>query len=207
MPTAYFRPSGATVYFKAPSKANSPSNTQQGGLGGSNFTTPQQGGLGSSKPPSLGLSAPFKSAFNEFQGFKPNSAPSVPTAQKGLNIGQLGTSMTYKSALGGPKNNNLMLGNTPNPSPGPNFKTENMLRGIGLGLEGLNVLSGIAGLAANIWSTSEQIKMAKEHQKLAKQQFEEENRRYNTRESERLENNKQIANSASFFESNPMERP
>ncbi|WP_104683229.1 hypothetical protein [Helicobacter felis] len=178
MPTAYFKPSSPTAYFKA---ANS------------------------SKPPSLGLSAPFKSAFNEFQGFKPNSAPSVPTAQKGLNIGQLGTSMTYKSALGGPKNNNLT--NTPNPNPGPNFKTENMLRGVGLGLEGLNVLSGIAGLAANIWSTSEQIKLAKEHQKLAKQQFEEENRRYNTRESERLENNKQIANSASFFESNPMERP
>ncbi len=189
MPTAYFKPSSPTVYFKAANPSN----------------TPQQGAPASPKPPSLGLSAPFKSAFNEFQGFKPNSAPSVPTAQKGLNIGQLGTSMTYKSALGGPKNNNLT--NTPNPNPGPNFKTENMLRGVGLGLEGLNVLSGIAGLAANIWSTSEQIKLAKEHQKLAKQQFEEENRRYNTRESERLENNKQIANSASFFESNPMERP
>ncbi|WP_120953303.1 hypothetical protein [Helicobacter sp. L8] len=75
-----------------------------------------------------------------------------------------------------------------------------VLGGIGAGIEGVNTLLGIASLGAGIWSTQEQLKHSKEAMRLAREQFMEENRRYNAREKERLEANAQIGASAQNYD-------
>ncbi|AFI03838.1 hypothetical protein [Helicobacter cetorum] len=78
----------------------------------------------------------------------------------------------------------------------------NFLNNIG-GASGAGMLlsgvSSLANLGVGIWSANEQLKQAKEAQKLARQQFFTENERYNTREQERLANNKAIEEVAKSY--------
>lgn len=86
------------------------------------------------------------------------------------------------------------------------WSIDNKLGAVGLGINAVNALAGIVGLGYNIYATNEQLKMARANQKLARQQFETENARYNAREAERIEANKKIAASAQYFDANPMQR-
>ncbi len=74
---------------------------------------------------------------------------------------------------------------------------------VGMGAQGLGAALGIANLGFGIHSTLEQTKLAKESLKLARQQFMEENKRYEARENERINANKEIANTASSYNLNP----
>lgn len=72
------------------------------------------------------------------------------------------------------------------------------LQGISTGLQ---VYSAIEQARAN----TKMIELAQEQLKSAKDQFDEETKRYNAREKERLHANKQVAQSASLYD-NPMTR-
>ncbi|WP_163556271.1 hypothetical protein [Helicobacter suis] len=74
---------------------------------------------------------------------------------------------------------------------------------VGMGAQGLGAALGIANLGFGIHSTMQQMKLAKESLKLARQQFMEENKRYEARENERVNANNQIANTANSYTLNP----
>ncbi len=67
------------------------------------------------------------------------------------------------------------------------------LSGAGSILGGLGQLFG-AGV--NLWSSIKAVKLGKDQLKLAKEQYEKENARYEARENERKESNASFANSA-----------
>lgn len=78
---------------------------------------------------------------------------------------------------------------------------------VGIGAQGLGATLGIANLGLAIHANLEQTKLAKESLKLARQQFMEENRRYEARENERINANNQIANTANSYQlADPMSR-
>ncbi|CCB79047.1 hypothetical protein HBZC1_00610 [Helicobacter bizzozeronii CIII-1] len=142
----------------------------------------------------------------------PSTAQALAPKPFNSAIGQFGNPTTYASALNGAQqgfNSLSMFANATSPAQ---QSTQNVIFGskgmmkMGLALEGINTLSNLFSLGANIWSTSEQIKMAKKQHDLARQQFDTENARYEAREKERISNNEQISKSAALFEASPMSR-
>lgn len=89
---------------------------------------------------------------------------------------------------------------------GGNFGGFGSLGGaIGAGVQGAGFALGLANFGVGLWSTMEQMKLGKQAMKLARDQFLEENRRYQARENERLSANADIAKSAASYD-NPMQR-
>ncbi|WP_163534074.1 hypothetical protein [Helicobacter suis] len=124
-----------------------------------------------------------------------NISSALQGAGVGHNFSNFSTSIGEKlgssgiSSLGGNLGNSLGLSSM-----------------VGIGAQGLGAALGIANLGFNIHATNQQMKLAKESLKLARQQFMEENKRYEARENERLNANQEIANTASSYNLNPMSR-
>ncbi|GAA9374959.1 hypothetical protein BTM413_12450 [Helicobacter pylori] len=133
----------------------------------------------------------FKNPLNDPNYFKPQNAKSAQELTSGpKNFGLLNYSKTsYSDFLNDYK---------PTPTP-KTSKFSNFMQSVG-GYGGLGMLGGaIGGLGSLIVGAinfSEQNRSAKESARMAKQQFELENQRYNAREQERLQNRQAIDNIA-----------
>lgn len=82
-----------------------------------------------------------------------------------------------------------------------------MLGLVGLGL---GALGSFAQLGTGIWQAKEQLKQAKDAQRLAREQYFTENARYNEREAERktiMENSKRLSAQAAKAYTTPIQAP
>ncbi len=127
----------------------------------------------------------FKNPLNDPNYFKPQNAKSAQElTQAPKNFGLLNYSKTsYSDFL-----------NDYKPTPKPS-KFSNFMDSVG-GYGGLGMLGGAIGglesLIVGAINYSEQNKNAKESMRMAREQFELEKQRYNTREQERLKNREAI---------------
>lgn len=76
----------------------------------------------------------------------------------------------------------------------------------GVGIGALNSIISAWSLGETISQNKKIHEQMQKNYQLAKDQFDEETKRYNAREEERLKANKEVADTATLFNANPMTR-